>query len=93
MLDLWNANLPLEMINDHVQNLKKLKAFKLDWGRNDELLNIPITSRMFSIKLENMGIKHYAEEYIGTHVNMLWTDDGRALNVMLPFFNQNLAFE
>jgi len=93
VLDLWNANLPLEMVNDYVQNLKKLKALKLDWGRNEEFPHIPITSRMFSIKLENLGINHYAEEYIGTHVNKLWTDDGRALNVMLPFFNQNLAFE
>jgi len=93
VLELWNANIPLEMVNDYIHNLKKLTALKLDWGRNDELLNIPITSRMFSIKLENMGIKHYAEEYIGTHGNMLWTDDGRALNVMLPFFNTNLTFD
>jgi hypothetical protein len=38
-------------------------------------------------------VNHYAEEYIGTHGNKLWTDDGRALNDMLPFFNTYLAFE
>ena len=39
------------------------------------------------------GIDHYAEEYIGNHGNKLWTDDGRALNDMLPFFDSYLKFE
>lgn len=34
----------------------------------------------------------YAEEYIGGHSNKLWTDDGRASNDMLPFFNTYLKF-
>ena len=79
VLDLWNKNLPIEIANDYVDNLKKLKALKLDWGRNDPILFVPITCRIFSQKLEDLGIKHYAEEYIGTHSNKLWTDDGRAL--------------
>ncbi len=80
MLDLWNKNLPIEIANDYVDNLKKLKALKLDWGRNDPILFVPITCRISaSQKLEDLGIKHYAEEYIGTHSNKLWTDDGRAL--------------
>ena len=93
VLDLWNKNLPIEMINDYEDNLKKLKVLKLDWGRNEDFPHIPITCRIFSQKLENLGIKHYAEEYIGTHGNKLWTDDGRALNDMLPFFNTYLKFE
>jgi S-formylglutathione hydrolase FrmB len=93
VLTLWQKNLPLEMINDYADNLRKLKVLKLDWGRNEEFLHIPITSKMFSLKLENLGIHHYAEEYIGTHVNKLWTDDGRALNDMLPFFDRYLVFE
>ena len=93
VLDLWNKNLPIEMINDYGDNLKKLKVLKLDWGRNEDFPHIPITCRIFSQKLENLGINHYAEEYIGTHGNKLWTDDGRALNDMLPFFNTYLKFE
>ncbi len=93
VLDLWNKNLPIEMIDVYVDNLKKLKVLKLDWGRNEDFPHIPITCRTFSQKLENLGINHYAEEYIGTHGNKLWTDDGRGLNDMLPFFNMYLKFE
>jgi S-formylglutathione hydrolase FrmB len=93
VLDLWNKNSPLQMVESHADNLRKLTALKLDWGRNEEFPHIPLTCQMFSQKLENLGINHYAEEYIGTHGNKLWTDDGRALNDMLPFFNTYLAFE
>jgi predicted alpha/beta superfamily hydrolase len=92
VLALWHKNLPIEMSNSYVKNLKKLKAIKLDWGRNDGLRHIPVTCRIFSQKLENLGVKHYAEEYIGTHGNKIWTDDGRALNEMLPFFDTYLNF-
>lgn len=89
----WNENSPLVMADDFVENLKMLKALKLDWGRNEEHLHIPVTCRMFSEKLESLGVNHYAEEYIGTHFNKLWTNDGRALNDLLPFFNDCLQFE
>lgn len=47
---------------------------------------------LFSQKLENLGIEHFAEEYIGTHFNKIWTEDGRVLNNLLPFFNVYLHF-
>lgn len=93
VLDLWNKNSPLEMVDDYRNSLKKLKALKLDWGRNEESAIIPTTCLMFSQKLEELGINHYAEQYIGKHSNKLWTDDGRALNDMLPFFDTYLKFE
>jgi len=93
VLEQWNKNSPIEMADNYVDNLKKLTALKLDWGRNEEFDHIPLTCKIFSQKLENLGINHYAEEYIGTHGNKLWTDDGRALNDMLPFFNTYLTFE
>jgi S-formylglutathione hydrolase FrmB len=92
-LALWEQNTPLYMIDRYADNLRKLKALKLDWGRNDEFSHIPSTCLMFSRKLERLGINHYAEEYIGTHGSKILTDDGRALNEMLPFFNTYLNFE
>ena len=92
VLELWNKNMAIGMVDAYTSNLRKLKALKLDWGRNDEFIGILITCRIFSQKLESLGINHYAEEYIGTHSNKLWTDDGRALNDMLPFFNTYLEF-
>ncbi len=92
ILEKWQANMPVYMADAYAENLRKLKAIKLDWGRNDAP-RFPVQNMMFSQKLENLGINHYAEEYIGDHVNKIWTLDGRVLNAMLPFFNDNLAFE
>lgn len=92
-LALWNKNMPFEMVDNYVGNLKKLQALKFDWGRNDEIAFIIAGCKMFSEKLENYGINHYAEEYIGTHGDKLLTNDGRELNEVLPFFDKYLKFE
>jgi S-formylglutathione hydrolase FrmB len=91
VLKKWNQNLPLSMIDDHVKELRQLNAIKLDWGRNDGS-RFPMQCMLFSQKLENLGIDHFAEEYIGTHTNKIWTEDGRVLNSLLPFFNVYLHF-
>lgn len=88
----WKKKSAIGMVDDHIKDLKKLKALKLDWGRNEDNNLIPNTCLEFSKKLEDLGINHYAEIYIGNHGNKLWTEDGRALNDMLPFFNTHLKF-
>jgi S-formylglutathione hydrolase FrmB len=92
VLEKWNNNMPVYMVDKYAGNLRKLKAIKLDWGRNDGS-RFPVQCGMFSQRLENLGITHYAEEYIGTHVDKIWTTDGRVLNEFLPFFNDYLKFE
>jgi len=67
VLKIWNEKSVLGMVDKYVDNLRQLKAIKIDWGRNDNNEHIPITCRMLSQRLENLGIKHYAEEYIGNH--------------------------
>lgn len=91
VLKKWHDNMPVYMVNKYADNLRKLKAIKLDWGRNDAA-RFPLQCTMFSQALENLGIEHYAEEYIGNHVNKIWTSDGRVLNDLLPFFNDYLVF-
>lgn len=88
----WRSNMPFYMVDSYASNLKKLKAIKLDWGRNDAP-RFPLQCSMFSQELENHGIEHYAEEYIGTHTNKIWTTDGRVVDEMLPFFNDHLRFD
>jgi enterochelin esterase-like enzyme len=92
VLEKWNQNLPVEMVDKYADNLKKLKAIKLDWGRNDAS-RFPVQIGMLSQKLENLGINHFAEEYIGDHGNKIWSADGRVLNDLLPFFNDYLTFQ
>jgi pimeloyl-ACP methyl ester carboxylesterase len=91
VLKKWYANMPLHMILDNLENLKKLKAIKFDWGRNSGE-RFTIQNMLFSQALENVGIKHFAEEYIGTHTDNIYTEDGRLPQQMLPFFNFYLDF-
>lgn len=92
VLKRWYANMPVHMIDDNLENLKKLRAIKFDWGRNSGD-RFTIQNKMFSQRLENVGIIHFAEEYIGTHTNGIFTRDGRVPNQMLPFFDYYLEFE
>ncbi len=92
ILEKWHDNMPLYMIDDNLENLLKLKAIKLDWGRNAGE-RFTIQCNMFSQALENAGVDHFAEEYIGTHVNNIYTREGRIPNQMLPFFDLYLEFE
>jgi S-formylglutathione hydrolase FrmB len=89
----WEANFPVNMIDDHVDHLKSLIALKIDWGRNEDFAHIPVTAMQFSKKLEAYRVHHFAEEYIGDHVNMLGGFDGRIYTELLPFFNTYLKFE
>jgi enterochelin esterase-like enzyme len=93
VLQKWYDQFPFDMLDSYAENFSKLNAFKIDWGKHDRWPYIPATSRMFSEKLEALGIEHYAEEYIGDHANKLWSPDGRMINSVLPFFDTYLKFE
>lgn len=92
ILDKWYENMPVHMIDKYFDNLKKLRAIKLDWGRNSGE-RFTQQCKMFSQRLENLGITHFAEEYIGTHTSGIFTKDGRVPNDMLPFFENYLTFD
>lgn len=89
----WEANFPINMIESHLPALKSLNALKLDWGRNEESAHIPITCLQFSKKLEAKKVKHFAEEYMGGHVDMQGGLEGRIYMEMLPFFDTYLKLE
>lgn len=91
VLEKWEANMPVYMVDKYAENLRKMTAIKLDWGRNDSP-RFPVQIGMLSQRLENLGINHFSEEYIGDHGNKIWTMDGRVLNDLLPFFNDYLKF-
>ncbi len=92
VLQKWYDNMPMHMIDDHLENLQKLRAIKFDWGRNAGD-RFTIQCDMFSQRLENVGIQHFAEEYIGDHVNRIYTKPGRIPQQVLPFFDLYLEFE
>lgn len=92
VLQKWYDNMPFHMLDDNLENLQKLKAIKFDWGRNAGD-RFTIQCAMFSQRLENLGIKHFAEEYIGTHVSDIYTKKGRIPQQVLPFFDEYLEFQ
>ncbi len=87
---IWETNFPLNMIDTHLDALRSLKAIKIDWGRNEDFPHIPESALQFSKKMESYGIEHFAEEYMGDHVNKLGGFDGRIYMDMLPFIEMNL---
>ena len=90
VLKRWETNFPVNMIHQHVPALKSLAALKIDWGRNEQFDHIPATNLELSKKLEALGIRHFAEEYIGDHANMLDGFEGRVFTEALPFFERYL---
>ena len=92
VLQKWYDNMPMHMIDNHLENLQKLRAIKFDWGRNAGD-RFTIQCDMFSQRLENAGIQHFAEEYIGDHVNGIYTKTGRIPQQVLPFFDLYLEFK
>lgn len=92
ILKKWQQEMPLHQIDDHIDNLQQLKAIKMDWGRNAGE-RFTIQCKMFSQRLENVGITHFAEEYIGTHTSGIYTKDGRIPQQVLPFFDLYLEFK
>ncbi len=92
VLKKWHSNMPTYMIADYIDNLNKLKAIKLDWGRNAGE-RFTIQCKMFSQQLENAGVTHFSEEYIGTHVSDIYTKEGRIPQQVLPFFDLYLDFD
>ncbi len=87
----WHENMPYYRVEEFRENLLKLRAIKFDWGRNAGD-RFTIQCDMFSQRLENAGIPHFAEEYIGDHVNNIYTPEGRIPQQMLPFFDYYLDF-
>ncbi len=91
VLARWQEHMPINMASRYRENLERLTALKIEWGRNDEF-GLVLSSRLFSRHLEDLGIEHYAEEYIGTHSDRINTPDGRLLYDVLPFFGFHLQF-
>ena len=80
----WLKNDPLEMINDHGENLKKLKSLFIDCGAQDQY-RLQFGARKFSKMLSEKKISHCYDEFQGTHSGI----DYR-LEYSLPFILNSL---
>ena len=62
----WIKNDPLEMLDSHGENLKKLKSLFIDCGAQDQY-RLQFGARKFSKALLEKNIPHCYEEFQGTH--------------------------
>ncbi len=65
----WLSRDPVRMIGRYQMNLKGLKCVYIDCGNKDEF-NINLGTRILHLKLRDMNIKHYYEEFDGGHTNI-----------------------
>ncbi|MGD2034783.1 MAG: alpha/beta hydrolase-fold protein, partial [Bacteroidales bacterium] len=70
-------------VNRYEENLKKLNALCIDYGKNDGYEWIPEGCRYFSGLLNEKGIKHSLTEFDGDHGNKVGI---RMEEFMFPFF-------
>jgi S-formylglutathione hydrolase len=81
----WVANAPLEMLEQHADNLRKYYAVAIEIGTSDGLL---ASNKQLHETMTRLRIPHHYEEYDGDHTNRVRE---RIERNVLPFFSKNLA--
>jgi len=73
-------------------NLPKLRGIKFDWGRYDPNPDHVFSNVVFSRKLDELGIEHFADEFRGLPWDKYWGEEGRFYDEVLPFFARHLVW-
>jgi S-formylglutathione hydrolase FrmB/ketosteroid isomerase-like protein len=81
-----------ELLPAYADNLKSLRGFKFDWGRQDTLIDHIYGAQAFSNRLAEFGVPHEAEEHGGGFRDRHWGGQGRFYTDVLPFFARHLLF-
>jgi S-formylglutathione hydrolase len=84
----WHANQPLVTLDQHIFNIRKLKAIAFDAGADDK--GIANSIKVLNKALKGYNIQHFYEEYDGDHINKIAERIG---SKVVPFFVENLSFE
>jgi S-formylglutathione hydrolase len=87
VLQKWDANRPLNSLDQYIFNIKKLTAIGFDAGTKD--VSIAESIKKLDGELNKYGIKHSFEIYEGDHLNRVAE---RIEKKMLKFFADNLSF-
>jgi S-formylglutathione hydrolase FrmB len=81
-----------QKLREHAANLRKMRAIGFDWARYDSNYDHVYANQQFTLKLDELGIEHEAEEYRGDPWSNNFTDYGRFYTRVLPFLSRHLVF-
>jgi S-formylglutathione hydrolase FrmB len=84
----WHSKMPLEIAATYGSNLLQLRGLFIDYGMEDDFSHIPVTARLFSEKLAQLGVPHTLANYRGDHSDHIRE---RLEMSALPFFSRVLA--
>ena len=87
VLAKWQANAPLAMVDQYIDNLKTLKAIAFDAGNKD--IGIAETIKVLDRILNDYRLPHTFEIYEGNHIDHI---SDRIETKVLPFFSSKLVF-
>lgn len=87
VLQKWDANRPLNSLDQYIYNIKQLRAFGFDAGNKDE--GIAESIKVLDNELNKYGIQHSFEIYEGDHINRVAK---RIEEKTLGFFGKYLSF-
>jgi S-formylglutathione hydrolase len=88
VLQKWDANRPLNSLDQFIYNIRQLKSIGFDAGDKDA--GIAGSIKTLDNELNKYGIAHAFEIYEGDHINRVAK---RIEKKLLPFFMENLSFE
>lgn len=81
-----------QKLKERAANLKKMRGIGFDWARYDPNYDHVYANQQFTLKLDELGIEHEAEEYRGDPWSNNFTDYGRFYTRVLPFLSRHLVF-
>lgn len=81
-----------QKLRERAANLRKMRGIGFDWARYDSNYDHVYSNQQFTLKLDELGIEHEAEEYRGDPWSNNFTDYGRFYTRVLPFLSRHLVF-
>jgi hypothetical protein len=70
------------------ENLRSLRALRIDYGLDDQFAHIPVATRRFTDTLAANRVPYAVDVYAGDHRKLV---PGRIQSIILPFFERTLA--
>jgi enterochelin esterase-like enzyme len=80
-----------ELVPQHVEQIKQLRALKIDWPRSDSIYDHVYANQALTHLLNEYGIEHEAEEFNGIgQADAYWGKSSRMTKEVLPFLGEHL---